>query len=228
MYLRSSKGCEMKYLLNAIVIVMFLGTMTFGQVAPKMDPLSIQFDQMKGSITKIIDMVNRQSERLAILESGGESPASIDTLESDVNDTKIKIDSLYENFSKLTDELSRLKAVTEKASQENEILEIRVSELEQIISEIPTPLPGKVKLNADGSATLFYLNGLDGFKSQLPSAEKCAEFGSVLEDKPFRDVNRFFAVNAQDKISVCEFIEDIWQERYSSRNQLGHVVVLSD
>ena len=218
----------MKYFLNAILIIMFSGTVTFGQVSPKMDPLSIQFDQMKGSITNIIDMVNRQSESIKNLEGGGEAILSIDALKADVSEAKIKLNEFYENFTSLTDDVSRLEGEAEKLTEKHLLLEGRISSLEQIISEIPTPLPGKVILTEDGKAKVFSLDDLTGLKSQLPSAEKCAEFGPVLEETLIRDVNSFFVINSQNKISMCKFVLNIWQEKYSSRNEFGHVVVLNN
>ena len=218
----------MKYLLNAILIIMFSGTVTVGQVTQKMDPLSIQFDQMKGSITNIIDMVNRQSESIANLEGGGEVILSIDELKADASEAKIKLNEFYENFTSLTNDVSRLEGEAEKLTEKHLLLEGRIYSLEQIISEIPASLPGRVILGTDGKAKLFSMDGLAGLKSQLPSVDNCAELGPVLEDTLIRDVNSFFAINSQNKISMCKFVLNIWQEKYSSRNEFGHVVVLSD
>ena len=218
----------MKCILKIILIILFSSTWALGQEKSKMDPLSIQFDQMKGSITNIIDMVNRQSESIANLENGEVALVSIDELKAEMSNTSLELNRFYENFSNLKEDVSSLENKAEKLTEKHTLLEERISSLEQIISEIPTPLPGRVILGTDGKAKLFSLDGLAGLKSQLPSVESCAELGPVLEDTLIRDVNAFFAVNSQNEISMCKFVLNSWQEKYSSRNEFGHMVVLSN
>lgn len=228
-YLRSFKDCEMKFFLNMIVITVFSGTLALGQNTSKMDPLSIQFDQMKASITNIIDMVNQQSEIIKNLEIGDGAQVSIDGLKADLSAAKVKLDEFNGSFSNLRGSVSTLEDRAEKMSKEQVALEDRISSLEKIILEIPTPLPGRVILGEDGKAKLFSLDGLEGFKSQLPPAEKCAEFGAVLvDDAPIRNKNAFFAKNSENEITICKLLFGEFQELYSAKSEEAHVVVLSE
>lgn len=215
----------MRYFLSFCVVILLSTTVVNGQVSSKMDPLWVKFDQMKGTITNFLAMLEEQSARIKKLESDGQASDLITALNADMIAAKNMMADFQRDFSNSIEELE---TKLENTSNEQAILEDRVENLEQFISELPPVLPGEVLLEMDGRAKLFSSEDLVSKKSQLPSYEKCSEFGPVLENTTNRRLNSFFAVDADDKISMCKFVLGSWQHVPSSSQENGHAVVISN
>ena len=104
----------------------------------------------------------------------------------------------------------------------------RLSELENIVGDLPSPPIGKVILNAGGEAKVFSIGDLGVLASKLPSEADCVEFGLVLEDTFLRDYWSIFVLKPDGEITMCKFLLGNWEIKDSSRREPGHVVVRVD
>lgn len=186
------------------------------------EPSSIPLEQMRKGITNLISSVNELKDQILVQEKQDTKlENSIKSFEKEtkkqVGEIEKEMLGIIQAYQGVTSEIIQLQSL-------QETLVSRINSLEKIlvIAEVEKRIP----LGQDGSAIIFKVNELEEFRDQLPSEEKCSEFGSVLENFPARSLNAFFVMSNNDTIALCklEYGMSNWSISAASIADRGHVI----
>ena len=225
MSLKNFKDYNMKFIFNILIITILSASVATAQSKSESAPYSARYQQVKDGITHILRMLEEQKIRIEGLEANGQNTDGIGSMNDELNSNSGKLTELYEKFSVLSIEIAELENAN-RIKSEN-VLD-RLSELENIVGDLPSPPIGKVILNAGGEAKVFSIGDLGVLASKLPSEADCVEFGLVLEDTFLRDYWSIFVLKPDGEITMCKFLLGNWEIKDSSRREPGHVVVRVD
>ena len=219
---KSSRVFEMKFVKFLIVYLSFVVTssLSYANDNEPVDPLTIRMEQMKKGITKLIGRISKVEEQVQNLSDNAELVNSLQDLAKETQKQVGLIEKemldMIQDYENIANELAQFQAY-------QETLVARLSSIEKIIGKVE--VEKRIPLGADGSAIIFKVNELQDFKDQLPSKDKCTEFGSVLENFPARSLNAFFVISDNNMIALCklEYGMSHWSIVAASIADRGHV-----
>ena len=199
-----------------------IATASIADDSKPVEPFSIPLEQMKKGITNLISSVNELKEQIrALEEQNAQLTNSLQGLEVETKKQVGKIEKemlgIVQAYEEVTSEMTQLQSTQEG-------LDSRMKALEDLI--LIGTIEKNILLGQDGSAIIFKVNELEEFSDQLPTEEKCSEFGSVLENFPARSLNAFFVMSNNDTIALCklEYGMSNWSISAASIADRGHVI----
>lgn len=214
----------MKILRLVIVYLtcLVISTVSSANDSMQVEPYSIPQEQIKKGITNLISSVNELKEQIqALKDKDNELVNSIQNLGEEIKKQVAEIEkemnSIVQANQNVDSEVAQLQSI-----QEN--LVSRINSLEKFATG--DIVEKRIFLGENGSALVFKVNELEELKDQLPSEDKCSEFGSVLENFPARSLNAFFVMSDNGTLALCklEYGMSDWSIVAASIADRGHVI----